>query len=41
MGPNYIEKDFESSLKDDARAEESYDNSFEVIEYWGIMDAVC
>ena len=39
MGPNYVEKDFESSLKDDARADESYDNNFEVIEYWGIMDA--
>ena len=32
MGPNYVEKDFESS-KDDARADESYDNNFEVIEY--------
>ena len=37
-GPNYIEKDFESHLKDDARTEE-YHHNFEVIEYWGIMDA--
>ena len=37
-GPNYIEKDFESQLKDDARQDE-YQTNFEVIEYWGIMDA--
>ena len=37
-GPNYIEKDFESQLKDDARLDE-YQTNFEVIEYWGIMDA--
>ena len=37
-GPNYIEKDFESQLKDDARMDE-YQTNFEVIEYWGIMDA--
>jgi hypothetical protein len=37
-GPNYIEKDFESQLKDDARTDE-YQTNFEVIEYWGIMDA--
>ena len=38
-GPNYVEKDFESQLKDDYDTEEAYDNAFEVIEYWGIMDA--
>ena len=37
-GPNYIEKDFEYQLKDDARNDE-YQTNFEVIEYWGIMDA--
>ena len=37
-GPNYIEKDFEYQLKDDARNDE-YPTNFEVIEYWGIMDA--
>ena len=37
-GPNYEEKDFESQLRDDARADE-YESNFEVIEYWGIMDA--
>jgi hypothetical protein len=38
MGANYVEKDFESQLKDDTR---SYDenSSFEVLEYWGMMDA--
>ena len=37
-GPNYEEKDFESQLRDDARADE-YESNFEVLEYWGIMDA--
>ena len=39
MGANYVEKDFESSLKDDTRADEDYQSNFEVLEYWGIMDA--
>jgi hypothetical protein len=38
QGANYEEKDFESQLKDDSRGEE-YQSNFEVIEYWGIMDA--
>ena len=38
MGANYIEKDFESQLKDDARSDDVNTN-FEVLEYWGIMDA--
>ena len=37
-GPNYEEKDFESQLKDDAR-QDDYQTNFEVMEYWGIMDA--
>jgi len=39
MGANYEEKNFESHLKDDARADEDYQTNFEVLEYWGIMDA--
>ena len=39
MGANYVEKDFEYSLKDDARADEEYQTNFEVLEYWGLMDA--
>ena len=39
MGANYVEKDFESQLKDDARSYEDVNSSFEVIEYWGMMDA--
>ena len=39
MGPNYEEKDFESQLKDDYNVDESYAPNFEVLEYWGIMDA--
>jgi hypothetical protein len=38
-GPNYIEKDYEAQLRDDRRADEDVNNNFEVIEYWGIMDA--
>jgi hypothetical protein len=38
QGPNYTEQDFESHLKDDVRADD-YQSNFEVIEYWGIMDA--
>ena len=39
MGANYEEKSFESHLKDDARSDEDYQSNFEVLEYWGIMDA--
>ena len=39
MGANYVEKDFESQLKDDSRVDEEVGTSFEVLEYWGIMDA--
>ena len=39
MGANYVEKDFESQLKDDARSDEDINGNFEVLEYWGIMDA--
>jgi len=39
MGANYVEKDFESQLKDDNRSDEDINSSFEVIEYWGMMDA--
>ena len=38
-GPNYTEKDYEAQLRDDRRAEEDVNNNFEVLEYWGIMDA--
>jgi len=38
-GANYIEKDFESQLRDDIRSEEDAHSSFEVLEYWGMMDA--
>ena len=39
MGPNYEEKDYESELKDDRRSEEYGSDQFEVLEYWGVMDA--
>ena len=39
MGPNYEEKDYDSELKDDKRTEEYGSDLYEVLEYWGIMDA--
>ena len=39
MGPNYTEKDYEHELKDDQRTEDYGTGQFEVLEYWGIMDA--
>ncbi len=39
MGPNYEEKDYETELKDDAHTNEQSLGQFEVLEYWGIMDA--
>ena len=39
MGSNYVEKDYESELKDDHRNEDYGDGLFEVLEYWGVMDA--
>jgi hypothetical protein len=39
LGPNYVEKDYEFELKDDARTSEYGSDQYSVIEYWGIMDA--
>ena len=39
MGPNYTEKDYEHELKDDQRSEDYGSGQFEVLEYWGMMDA--
>jgi len=39
MGPNYVQKDYEHELKDDQRGQEYGTGQFEVLEYWGIMDA--
>ena len=39
MGPNYEERDYETELKDDQRTEDYGSEKFEVLEYWGIMDA--
>ena len=38
-GPNYIEKDYEAQLVDDYNSEDYVNTNFEVLEYWGIMDA--
>jgi hypothetical protein len=39
-GPNYIEKGFEGQLKDNSsQSGDAYTSNFEVLEYWGIMDA--
>ena len=39
MGSNYEEKDYEQALKDDKRSDDYGSGQFEVLEYWGIMDA--
>ena len=39
LGANYVEKDYEQELKDDARNDEYGSQQFEVLEYWGVMDA--
>ena len=39
MGPNYEEKDYEQALRDDRSLSEVNQTLFEVIEYWGVMDA--
>jgi len=39
LGPNYVEKDYEQELKDDSRNDEYGSQQFEVLEYWGVMDA--
>jgi len=39
MGPNYEEKDYEQALRDDRSLSEVNQTLFEVVEYWGVMDA--
>ena len=39
MGPNYVEHDYEHELRDDVVASEHTSGQFEVLEYWGVMDA--
>ena len=39
LGPNYEEKDYEQELKDDHRSEAYGSGQYEVLEYWGVMDA--
>jgi len=39
MGPNYVEEDYEQELKDDSRNDEYGASQYEVLEYWGVMDA--
>ena len=39
MGANYEEKYYDSQLKEDEKANEYGSGKYEVLEYWGIMDA--
>ena len=39
MGPNYIEQDYEHELRDEDASPEFTSGQFEVLEYWGVMDA--
>ncbi len=38
MGPNYVDRGYEAHLRDENNAYDSQ-TTFEVLEYWGIMDA--
>jgi len=38
QGPNYVDRGYESHLRDDNNAYDT-ETTFEVLEYWGIMDA--
>ena len=38
LGPNYVDRGYESHLRDDNNAYDT-ETTFEVLEYWGIMDA--
>ena len=39
VGPSYEEQEYETSLKDDQRTNTFGAGQFEVVEYWGVMDA--
>ena len=39
MGPNYEEKDYENELQDAQTGDDYGSGQYEVLEYWGIMDA--
>ena len=40
MGPNYEARDFEDQITaDEDRSETDYSDRYEILEYWGIMDA--
>jgi len=39
MGPNYIEQDYEHELRDEDGASDYGLGQYEVLEYWGVMDA--
>ncbi len=39
MGPNYEEKYYENQLRDSEHTEGTENSNYEVLEYWGVMDA--
>ena len=39
MGPNYVEQDYEHELRDEDGAMDYGLGQYEVLEYWGVMDA--
>ena len=39
MGPNYEEKYYENQLRDSEHTEGAENTNYEVLEYWGVMDA--
>ena len=39
MGPNYVEQDYEHELRDEDGSSDYGQGQYEVLEYWGVMDA--
>ena len=39
MGPNYVEQDYEHELRDEDGSSDYGQGQFEVLDYWGVMDA--
>ena len=38
-GPNYVDKYYEDTIRDDETEEHHQENRYEVLEYWGVLDS--
>ncbi len=39
MGPNYVDKYYEDTIRDDETQPSTHETRYEVLEYWGVLDA--